>query len=68
MFNTSYDYSDAHLRYAERIREAQACHAKQRRMMQKFAQALTWLGKRLIVWSERLQTRQTLELQGNESV
>ena len=68
MFNTSYDHKEAQQQYAERIHEAQECHALQRRMIQQLAQALTWLGKRLVTWSERLQTRQALEIQSNEGM
>ena len=67
MFNSFCDHKEAQRQYAERIREAQACHALQRRLIQQLAQALTWLGKRLVTWSEHLQNRQTLEIQGNES-
>jgi len=68
MYNNLFDHKAAQQLLQERIEEAQACHASQRRMMQQLAQGLHWLGKRLITWSQRLQTQyQTLELQGNES-
>jgi len=64
MYNyLGYDYKEAQRQYAERIREAEACHAEQQRMLQALAQAVNWLGERLIAWSERLQARQTLTLQ-----
>lgn len=64
MYNyLGYDYKEAQRQYEERIREAQACHAEQRRMLLALAQATTWLGEQLIAWSERLQARQTLTLQ-----
>lgn len=63
MYNyLSYNYGEAQRQYAERIREAQACHEQQRRMLQQLAQVTTWVGQRLIAWSERLQTRQALAL------
>ncbi len=58
----AYNYQEAQRQYAERIREAQACHAEQRRMIQQLAQMATWVGQRLIAWSERLQMQQTLPL------
>jgi hypothetical protein len=63
MYNyLGYDYKEAQRQYEERIREAQACHAEQRRMLQQLAQITHWGGQRLIVWSERLQAQQTLTL------
>lgn len=58
-----YDHKEAQRQYEERIREAQECHAMQRQMLQQLAQVITWLGERLIAWSERLQTRQALTIQ-----
>lgn len=63
MYNyLSYNYNEAQRQYEERIREAQACHAQQRRMLQQLAQVASWVGQRLIAWGERLQTQQTLAL------
>ncbi|MCE7981371.1 MAG: hypothetical protein DYG89_09285 [Caldilinea sp. CFX5] len=63
MYNyLGYDYKEAQRQYEERIREAQACHAEQRQMLQALAQAVNWLGGRLIAWSERVQMRQALTL------
>ena len=62
----SYNYSEAQRQYEERIREAQACHAEQQRLLQQVAQVAHWLGERLIAWSERLETRQSLTLQESQ--
>jgi hypothetical protein len=64
----SYNYNEAQRQYEERIREAQECHAAQRRMLQQVAQVATWLGMRLIAWSERLQTQQALTIQDSRSM
>ena len=67
MYNyISYNYREAQRQYEERIREAQACHAEQRRMILALAQATTWLGEQLIAWGAQLQTRQTLPLQDSQ--
>lgn len=67
MYNyISYNYREAQRQYEERIREAQACHAEQRRMILALAQATTWLGEQLIAWGAQLQTRQTLTLQDSQ--
>ncbi len=47
-----------HALLEERIQEAQACHASQRRMLEQFSQAMNWVGNRLIVWSQQLQPQQ----------
>jgi hypothetical protein len=66
MYINPFDYQTAQLCLEDRIREAQACHARQRRMAQQLARVLTWLGNQLIAWGRRLQTQQQiLELQGN---
>lgn len=66
MYFNPFDHKTAQLALEERIREAQESHANQRRMMQQFAQALNWLGNRLIVCSQDLQTQpQTLDLHAN---
>jgi hypothetical protein len=60
---TSYNYQEAQRQYEERIREAQACHAEQRRMLQYLAQVMTGLGEWLIARGEHLQSRQALVIQ-----
>lgn len=67
MYNhLGYDYKEAQRQYEERIREAQACHAEQRRMLLAVAQATTWVGEQLIAWGARLQTRQALTLRESQ--
>ena len=69
MYSHRFDHKDTQQHLQERIREAQACHAAQRRILLQLAQALAWLGERLITWSQHLQARQQAwELQGNESI
>lgn len=48
----------AQQRLQEQMREAQECHASQRRQMQQLGLLLNWAGKRFIVWGEKLQLRQ----------
>ena len=68
MFDNAYDYKYVQQFYAEKISEAQECHARQRRLVQQFAQTVTRLGNLLVRWSKRLQNRQVLEIQGNEGM
>ncbi len=67
MYNyLGYDHKAAQRQYEERVREAQACHAEQRRLLLALAQATTWVGEQLIAWSARLQARQALTLQESQ--
>lgn len=66
MYSHPFAHKDTQLYLEERIREAQACHAQQRRALQALAQAFDWLGNRLITWSQRLQVQQEAwKLQGD---
>lgn len=52
-----FDYKTSQLGLEERIRDAQACHASDRHLRQQLSQALQWVGRRLIAWSQRVQTQ-----------
>jgi hypothetical protein len=66
MYFNPFDYRTTQLCLEERLREAQACHARQRRMMQQLGQAMSWVGNQLILWRRYLQTQpQTLDRQNN---
>lgn len=66
MYFNPFDYQTAQLCLEERLREAQACHASHRRMIQQLGQAMSWLGNQFILWRRYLQTQpQTLDLRSN---
>lgn len=69
MYNyLSYDYKEAQRQYEERVREAQACHAEQRRMRQHLARVAAWFGNRLLLWSERLAAATSSGATGESAV
>lgn len=54
MYFNPFDYSTNQACLEERIQEAQACHAQQRRMLQGLGQTVNWLRRWLIAWRQHL--------------